>query len=102
MKKHLLILLAASFCVAVPAIAEEPAESESEMTLQQSEVVIVAKGKSVRVIGAQNETLRIYDITGQEVFSAQIDDQDQSFTLNLKSGYYIVKVGKTARKVTIR
>lgn len=103
MKKHLLIILAASICAVVPAMAEEPTELNAEMSiLQQQEVVIVAKGKSVRVIGAQNEMLRVYDITGQEVFAAQIDEKDQAFTIELKSGCYIVKVGKTARKITIR
>jgi len=64
-------------------------------------IQISFSGKSLRVVGAQGQTVEIYNVTGVRVFSAGISSDDQSFSPNLSRGCYIVKVGKVVRKINI-
>ena len=52
--------------------------------------------------GADGEVLHIYNVTGVRVMSIKVDGYEKSYTLNLPKGCYIVKIGKTVRKITIR
>lgn len=66
-------------------------------------VAISVNSESVlRVTGAAGETLCIYNVTGVRVMSVKVDGADKSYNLNLPKGCYIVKVGKVARKISIR
>lgn len=66
-------------------------------------VAISVNSESVlRVTGAAGETLYIYNVTGVRVMSVKVDGADKSYNLNLPKGCYIVKVGKVARKISIR
>lgn len=56
----------------------------------------------LHVTGAAGEMLYVYNVTGVRVMSIKVDGADRSYNLNLPKGCYIVKVGKTVRKVSIR
>ncbi|MFC2455808.1 MAG: T9SS C-terminal target domain-containing protein, partial [Segatella salivae] len=43
----------------------------------------------------------IYNVTGVCVMSMRVDSNDKRFDLNLHRGCYIVKVGKTVRKISV-
>lgn len=100
MKKLHIILLAALFAGApVAALAEEFLEvPESEIAVTTIEV----KGASVRVCGANGETLEIYNLAGDKIATYRIDSADKTIEHNLKRGCYIFKIGKLARKVSVR
>ena len=67
-----------------------------------TEIIISIYGNTLRVEGASNQTLYIYNVTGVKIMSIKIDGQDKRYTLNLPKGCYIIKVGNVVRKISIR
>ena len=59
-------------------------------------------GNTVSVQGASGMTLEVVSLTGRAVASYRIEGPAQRIELNLPKGCYILKVGKVARKVTVR
>ena len=84
MKKKIFasIVLAGMMAVGVPTMAS--AEASVLIIEQESQRITVSvSGSVLRVSGADVEVLHIYNV-------------------NLPKGCYIVKIGKTVRKITIR
>lgn len=103
MKKKIFasIVLAGMMAVGVPTMAS--AEASVLIIEQESQRITVSvSGSVLRVSGADGEVLHIYNVTGVRVMSIKVDDYEKSYTLNLPKGCYIVKIGKTVRKITIR
>ncbi|WP_028896058.1 T9SS type A sorting domain-containing protein [Prevotella sp. HUN102] len=65
-------------------------------------ITISVYGSVLRVEGANDEMMHIYNVTGVRVMSVRVDGQDKRYNLNLPKGCYIVKVGKVVRKISIR
>ncbi len=65
-------------------------------------ISIAVVGNTLHIVGAEDELLSIYNVTGVRVMSVKVDGSDKRYTLNLPKGCYIVKVGKIVRKVSIR
>lgn len=65
-------------------------------------ISISVYGSVLRVEGANDETMYIYNVTGVRVMSVKVDGADKRYNLNLSKGCYIVKVGKVTRKIVIR
>lgn len=63
--------------------------------------VSVVNGNSIRVQNALGETMEIYNITGVKIASHKIDTPDKTINPGLSRGCYIVKIGKTVRKISI-
>jgi len=101
MKKASLILVLAATLTALPVRAAEMAEKDG-VEAEVQEVTLVVNGSQVRVANAEGKTLEIFNLAGVRVSSVKIDSEDKTFNLNLPKGYYILKVGGTARKVSIR
>ena len=57
---------------------------------------------AIDLIGAEDEQLSVYNVTGVRVMSVKVDGGDKHYTLNFPKGCYIVKVGNVVRKVSIR
>lgn len=103
MKKKIFasIVLAGMMAVGVPTMAS--AEASVLIIEQESQRITVSvSGSVLRVSGADGEVLHIYNVTGVRVMSIKVDGYEKSYTLNLLKGCYIVKIGKTVRKITIR
>lgn len=103
MKKKIFasIVLAGMMAVGVPTMAS--AEASVLIIEQESQRITVSvSGSVLRVSGADGEVLHIYNVTGVRVMSIKVDGYEKSYTLNLQKGCYIVKIGKTVRKITIR
>ncbi len=101
MKKIFTLLFVASltFVVPVTALAENSLEAmESEF----GQIDISVSGSQLRVSNAGGEMLYIYNVAGVRVWSVRVESSDKTYQLNLPKGCYIVKVGKTARKISIR
>ncbi len=64
---------------------------------------VTVKGNVVRINDAEGQVLKIYNLTGTEVSHHRIDSNDVQLNLSkLPKGYYIIKVGKVVRKISIR
>lgn len=103
MKKNILIVsLLASLFLGMPQTAGA-AESIEIIENEQQPITISVSSESVlHVTGAAGQTLYIYNVTGVRVMSIKVDGSDKSYNLNLQKGCYIVKVGKTVRKISVR
>ena len=81
-----------------------PTTIKAETSLEQDihNISISVYGSVLRIEGANDEMLQIYNVTGVCVMSLRVDGQDKRYNLNLPKGCYIVKVGKVVRKISIR
>jgi len=103
MQKRILLLFAAGMLTfSVPSTAMNMV-SEMGVAEQIDDAVptITVQGNVVSVNGGNGQYLEIVSLTGKAIASYKIEYQSQRFELNLPKGCYILKVGKTVRKVTI-
>ncbi|MBQ8047456.1 MAG: T9SS type A sorting domain-containing protein [Prevotella sp.] len=66
------------------------------------EISITVEGNVLHVTGAQGEVVKIYNVAGVCVQNYKVDGPDKYINLDLTKGCYIVKVGKTVRKISIK
>lgn len=74
----------------------------SEALADDERVTISVSEQTVLVSGAQGERLEVVSLTGKVVKTIVIDSASQRIELNLPKGCYILKVGKVARKISVR
>lgn len=70
----------------------------------QQQPQIVVTDDVVRISGANNRVLQVYDIAGVCILTIKIDSPDKTINLSscgLGKGCYIFKVGKTTRKISL-
>ena len=65
-------------------------------------ITINVRESAVQIAGANGETLYVYNVAGVRIKSIKIDGDDTRFELKLPKGCYILKVGKTVRKISVR
>ena len=104
MTKRLLIFsfIAALILMAPQTVKASDAEAPAIEQTVNEDIVISVSGQTVTVSGAQGQTLEVISLTGRCVMSAKIDGPVQRIDLNVPKGCYILKIGKVARKVTVR
>lgn len=99
-------ILFISFLSLMTGLLPQTAHAASAIEIVDNEtqqVTISISNESVlHVTGASGLTLYIYNVTGVRVMSVKVDGADKSYNLNLPKGCYIVKVGKTVRKISVR
>ncbi len=100
-KKLLIISFIAMFAGVLPTMAETSNAIEVVDNDFQN-VTISVSGSTLRVAGASGQELHIYNVAGVRVMSFKVDGADKRYELNLPKGCYIIKVGKTVRKISIR
>ena len=104
MTKRILLFsfISALVLMAPQTVSAADAEmSALEQTIDE-DIVISISGQSVTITGAQGQTLEVISLTGRRVLSAKIESPAQRIDLNVPKGCYILKIGKVARKVTVR
>lgn len=84
-----------------------PFEAKAEpgiIIIEQDQVpVIVMEGETtVRVQNANGQVMYIYNVAGVCVQTIRIEGQDKRIELNFAKGCYIIKVGKTVRKISAK
>jgi hypothetical protein len=104
MTKRLLIFsfIAALTLMAPQTVKASDAEAPAIEQTVNEDIVISVSGQTVTVSGAQGQTLEVISLTGRRVMSAKIESPAQRIDLNVPKGCYILKIGKVARKVTVR
>lgn len=114
MKQFYLILLLAFACAtAFPALGQENNPTWGTVlqtdTIKQAgenkESVIEIKVFENRVLVEnlqQEMILEIFNIMGVKVYSRRIPPGTGEYPVNLPRGYYILKIGKTTKKIAIR
>ncbi len=100
-KKILLVSMAMMMFFGMPSVCR--AETAIEIIDNDYQTVTISVQESVlHVTGANGQTIQIYNVAGVMVKSIKVEGNDRHYELNLGKGCYIVKVGKTVRKVSIK
>lgn len=103
MKKLLIISFAFTLTMLIAAPASVSARAAVEIIDNDyQEISISVNASTLHVVGASGQTLYIYNVAGVRVLSIKVDGSDRHYDVNLPKGCYIVKVGKTVRKISIR
>ncbi len=95
-------------CLAVPTammadtmtetMYEEFAQNQPEM--EQNQIMVSASRMKLQVKNAEGQTMEVFNLIGDKVYTQRIEAQSKSFDLGqLPHGYYIVKIGNFSRKV---
>lgn len=101
-KSILKISLASALMFGVPILTHANQFIEIIDTEIQQTIGISVSESTLHVTGAAGQSLYIYNVAGVRVMSIKVDGMDKRYELNLPKGCYIVKVGKTVRKISIR
>lgn len=73
-----------------------------ELIEVEQQTKIIAYNNSLHIIGGNGLTMEVYNVAGVRVMNAKVDGAEKIFDLSLPKGCYIVKVGKIARKISIK
>lgn len=98
--KKLWILTFMTLFLALPAVSMELPDDVIEDEIQS--VSITVKEGSVKVTNAQGQKLEIFNLAGVRITTVALESEEASLKLNLSRGCYILKVGKTVRKVNVK
>lgn len=99
MKKFWILTFMTLF-MALPAMSMEQPDDVIEDEMQS--VSITIKEGSVKVTNAQGRKLEIFNLAGVRISSLALESEEATLKLNLSRGCYILKVGKTVRKVNVK
>ena len=73
-----------------------------ENDLQPTAANITVNGGSICVSGANGKIMYVYNLAGVRIHSIKVEGADRTYDLNLSKGCYIIKVGTTVRKVSLK
>ena len=101
MKKILL-----KFTLSVALLMGLPAMSMATIEIIDQEptaiTIVQPTNNILHITNASGQMLRIYNVAGKCIKVFKVDGPDRQYELNLPKGIYIVKVGETARRITIK
>lgn len=102
-KKTLILTFAAMLFTAMPSYAM-PMVMELGVAeqIEESAPTMTVEGNIVSINGGGGQILEVVSLTGRAVATYKIEGPAQRIELNLPKGCYILKVGKTVRKITVR
>mgnify|MGYP003457804270 FL=1 len=101
-KNILLLIITAFISLSVPAMNNTNSSEQMNNAIDMQDITISVVGSNVHITGANGKTLYIYNVTGMCVDSFKIEGADKRYELNLPKGCYILKVGNTVRKISLR
>ena len=103
--KRILILITASFLLAMPMEVKAQDIQQQRTTIEQdvAPITISVNESTIHIKNAEKMVIEIYNMAGVKVVTQRIDSSDKAIELdNLPKGCYIIKIGKVARKVYLR
>lgn len=81
----------------------QDAQTSKASEQQEVAVTIVVTESTIHIKNASQKTLEVYDLAGVKVATHKIDSDNKTIVANdLQKGCYILKIGKTVRKVYIK
>lgn len=88
-------------------VAVAPVKSNAAIVIEtieqdQQPAVSVVNESTVIVNNANGQTMYVYNVAGVVVQTIKIEGQNRHYDLNLPKGCYIIKVGKTVRKISVK
>ena len=108
MKKVLLLisLFVSALTFSVSAqLANSPVQANLESdSKKNTEISISVFNNKLYILNApENSYLEIRNMLGEKVYESPINNTDkEEFYLNLKKGFYIVKLGNTLQRIVIK
>lgn len=88
--------------IASPAVSRANTGIAIEILEQEFQNIVISLNSNVlRITGANNQMVYIYNVAGVRIMSFKVEGNDRHYELNLSKGIYIVKVGKTVRKISL-
>ena len=95
-----LLLMVCLSSVPATMLAETEEVQNNQIEMEQNQITITVSGSAIRVKNAEGQVLEVYSITGEKVYTQNIDSASKTIELShLQRGVYIVKIGKFTRKV---
>jgi co-chaperonin GroES (HSP10) len=96
----LVICLLALF---VPVLAQKSEKAAVVTVAQDQGVTITLKNKTLQLANVKvGDKIQILNILGVRVLEKKADSTIVDIALDLPQGYYIVKVGTTVRKISLK
>jgi hypothetical protein len=95
--KKLLVFAFLMLLLAAPVVAQKPANGQDTVPT----VVLSGKNLQVQNVNA-GDKLEVLSIVGVKVMEKRLDGNNQTITLDLPKGYYIVKIGSSVRKISVK
>lgn len=100
-KNILTIAFVALFALGTANVANaEPLMELIEVDQQAPQINFV--DNVLHITGGAGKKLEVYNVAGVRVTTINIDSQEKRVELSLNKGCYIVKVGKTVRKISLK
>ena len=107
--KHILLILSfvgvASFGLMAQVANTLPAQNSSEMDNRKgNDISISVFNNKLYVLRApENSCVEIRNMLGEKIFETRISNPEkEEFYLNLKKGFYIVKIGNVLQRILIK
>ena len=104
MKRHTLALVCL-LGLLQPLTAEKQEKVDTPVVTAQAEpsVVVLLKNKTLQLQNIKvGDKIQVLNILGVRVVEKKADSTIVDIQLNLTPGYYIVKVGSTVRKISLK
>ena len=95
------IFFACLLAMAAP-MTMNAAEAIEIIDQEVATVTISVKGNVLHIANANGQMLYVYNVTGVRMMSIKVEGSDRRLELNLPKGCYIVKVGNTVRKISVK
>ena len=95
------IFFACLLAMAAP-MTMNAAEAIEIIDQEVATVTISVKGNCRHIVNANGIMMYGYNVTGVRMMSIKVECSDRSIELNLPKGCYIVKVGNTVRKISVK
>ncbi len=102
MTKKLLFILALTLNIGIFTPKANAAAMMELIEVEQQPQISVVNGNVLRIEGANGKILEIYNVAGVRIKTVRIEGAECLQELNQTKGCYIVKIGKTVRKISIK
>lgn len=85
------------------ALAQETRNGFAMEQSEKTEVKIIYTGDKVTIENLpKDDVLEVFNIMGAKIYSQRVNAGTNDYQLNLPKGYYILKVGKTTKKIAVK
>jgi len=100
--KRIVIVLALFLIVLAPLTAQKTEKAVANVTTETT-LSVIQTGKTLQLQNATvGEKMEVLSIVGVRIVEKKIESSNQSYTLELPKGYYIVKIGTAVRKISVK